>query len=140
MLAPRESEMSERRAVAVRRIPAQEQVETRAVEIASRTDARLDGHEDLCTERFKNLDAKVDGVKEDIQRLNDDAKNAITEQGVKQESYHKSNAETLAGLKAALAALTSERSGARGMWSTLAEVVKIAVPLGTLAFLIWGNH
>lgn len=48
---------------------AQDQIDTRAIEIAQRADSRIDGHELLCSERFKNLAGKVDELKSGQDRL-----------------------------------------------------------------------
>jgi len=119
--------MSERRAVsAVRRLPAQEQVETRAVEIASRAEARPEAHEEICAERYGNIKTDITELKADVKELSRDARSAIDELAKKQEGYHRTNSE-------ALAQIVAKSAGERG---AIGVVLKNLPLLLTAAMLI----
>lgn len=115
-------------------------------------EARLDGHEDLCTERFRNLDAKIDDVKDDVrvlsgyvekgmQTLNDDAKKAIDNLGSRQDGFHKMNSDTLQQLTLGLSQLTLQVASGKGSFEGASGAVRfilqIILPIGmSLATLI----
>ena len=62
-----------------RRLPTpQEQIDTRAIEIAAKTDARQDGHEDLCAERYKNLYGSIADMKKDQADRHTENKSRLT--------------------------------------------------------------
>lgn len=133
-----ESKMTERRTTTRRAAP-QAQIETRAIEIASAADARLDGHEDLCTERFKNLS-------EDIKQLSGDAKAAISELSSRQDNNHRTNTDALREVASTLADLSQKvavgqgkadgANGAGGIILKLAPIIMMAIML----VLTWMKH
>jgi hypothetical protein len=49
----------------------QEQLDTKALELASMALARIDSHERLCTERYEALDDGIGELKTSLQQLND---------------------------------------------------------------------
>lgn len=129
-----------------RRAP-QTAIDTTALEKASALEARVDGHEDLCTERFKNLAADIAGVKGDIQQLNEDASDRLDKLDAKQETNHRSNAETLRVLTTGLAQLSQqfgnaqgERAGLSDAGNMLTKIMPIMLSTMTLLYLIFGKH
>lgn len=125
---------------------------SKAFEKACHVETQIEGHEDLCTERFKNLDTKVDGVQQDIkrlsdtvardmQRLNDDAKNAIDDFGQRQEArqdaYHKTNSDSLKALTSGLADLSLQvgvgQGNMAGMGGAVRFVLQYILPIGISA-------
>jgi hypothetical protein len=52
--------------------PSQQQIDSRALEIAAAAEARIDGHEDVCSVRFENLDEKVDDLKSNFDKAHKD--------------------------------------------------------------------
>lgn len=83
----------------------QEDIDTRALEIACRVEAAQEGHEDLCTERFRNLDMKIDDVKDDIRRGNAADQKAMEDLTRRTETYHQTNSIALKEITSGMAAL-----------------------------------
>lgn len=125
----------------------QARVNTRALEIASRADARMDAHEQVCTERYKNLADQFGDVKGDIKELGDDAKAAIGVVSDRQDNNHRTNTEQLSKITEALNQLTQKVAvgqgkldGANGAGAFLLKVLPILLATSTLAYLIFGRH
>lgn len=130
MSAMGESEMVERRAPA-RRSSAQAQLDTRAIELAAATDARQEAHEQVCSERYRNIEANSMRTEAAIQTLNNDAKSAIDKVRQQQDDNHRENSAKLDGL-------INKQAGANGVWATATKAAQIILMVATLCLtIVW---
>lgn len=118
------------------RTPVQDAIDLRAIEVAREVKGQLDGHMALDTERFTNLQNDLIDLKGDVRDLS-----------TKQEGYHKDNKTGLDGLKssvvdlaAKITTLQGERSGAKSLTDRVLDFAKIAVPIATLLYVMFGPH
>jgi chromosome segregation ATPase len=111
---------------------AQDQIDTRAIEKVTKVEADLEGHEDLCTERFNNLNGKVDDVKDQVSDIKNDIKNLSD----KQEKYHKTNSEALESLQNKFATMQNAN---KIFGLPVLDWIKVGIPFVTLIYLIMGH-
>lgn len=107
----------------------QRQLDTRALEKASAVEARQEAHEDICGERYKNIESKFADLKAENQ------------------SNHRDNIETLKAIKdelsaatKALAAINGSQTGRSSFGVTLGQWVAIAIAVAAVAVNIAYHH
>jgi len=129
------------------RSSAQEQIDLASYDKAVEAAEGLKGHEKVCAERYRNIEANIGEVKADIKELSRDARTAIDELADRQEGYHKANSETTGRLVAEIGQIAqkitsaqSKSDGERGAVNLILRNLPTIFTAIMLALTIWWHR